>query len=91
VFVAHKGGVEWGNTYEDTKICADRIKHPWLTDRVQFARLLCEMSALGLPDGEDNWDLFNDLKENMDLTDNDIDELFERAHKVWEDAKERMT
>jgi hypothetical protein len=55
----------------------------WKNNEIQFARLLCELAALGVPDG-DTW---ADLGENMDLTPNDLDELFERAHEVWEQSK----
>jgi len=78
--VAHKDGVEWGHAHDQAKITHDLIKHPWLDDKLQFARLLCEMGDLGLPDGEDR----ADLCENMNLTDNDITELFERAREVLE-------
>ena len=55
--------------------------HPWNVDRVQFARLLCEIVATqpALDMGA--------LCEAMDLTSDDIDELFDRAHIAWEKAK----
>ena len=55
----------------------------WENNEIQFARLLCEMGAVGIPDGQ-QWD---DLCTNMDLEMKDLDELFERAHKVWEKSK----
>lgn len=56
----------------------------WLDDTIQFARLLSEMGAIGLPDG-DNWDA---LLENMDLSRPELDSLFDRAHTVFESSKE---
>lgn len=56
----------------------------WVNNEIQFARLLCELGALGVPDGS-AWD---DLMLNMDLEASDLDELFERAHEVWERSKQ---
>ena len=56
----------------------------WLDDTIQFARLLSEVGAIGLPDG-DNWDA---LLENMDLSRPELDSLFDRAHTVFESSKE---
>lgn len=53
----------------------------WDNDTVQFARLLSEIAATqDLPD-------LALLLESMDLTLNQVEELFERAHQVWENAK----
>lgn len=53
----------------------------WKDDLTQFARLLCEINAT-----QESLD-FNALMGSMDLELKDIDELFERAHKLWEEAK----
>jgi len=55
----------------------------WFDNRVQFARLLCEMVATLPMRMQDR----NALAESMDLTPDQVDELFERAHAVWEEAK----
>ena len=64
------------------------IHHPvrWESDVIQFARLLCEMGALGLPNGID-WEA---LMENMDLSKEELDSLFERAFTRWEAAKRQV-
>jgi len=58
----------------------------WKNDKVQFARLLCELSA--------NWDDDTSCKqtiravaEAMDLSVDEVNELFDRADVVWEAAK----
>jgi len=49
-------------------------------DKIQFARLLCEIVA--------TQDMQSDLLcESMDLEQNELDQLFERAHEVFEQAK----
>lgn len=53
----------------------------WNNDLVQFARLLCEIAAT------QNVDL-DLLEESMDLPFKEVDDLFERAHDVWEAVKE---
>jgi len=53
----------------------------WNNNEVQFARLLCELVAA-------NESLaIEDVARSMDLEVEDVDELFERAHKVFEEAK----
>lgn len=56
---------------------------PWHDDLVQFPRLLAEIVAT-----QDNLDV-DALCESMDLTREQLDELFERANTAWEAAKER--
>jgi hypothetical protein len=56
----------------------------WENDLVQFARLLCEIVAT-----QENLDA-EALCESMDLSLDEVDELFERAHQVWEQAKEDL-
>jgi hypothetical protein len=56
-------------------------------DVIQFARLIAEMGSVGIPDGNENWDA---LRENMDMSVEDLDSLFERAINRWDAAKERV-
>lgn len=57
----------------------------WNDDLIQFARLLSEINAVGFR--ELDW---TGLCDSMDLTHVDIDDLFDRADAVWEQAKERL-
>lgn len=52
----------------------------WDDNTIQFARLLCEIMATQNVD-------YEALCESMDLTDADINDLFDRADDVWERAK----
>ena len=56
----------------------------WENDKVQFARLLCEIIAT-----QDNLDL-QALCESMDLPLKRVQELFERAHSVFEEEKQKQ-
>ena len=58
-----------------------RVRGMWEDDCIQFARLLCELRAT-----QDNLDL-QELGDSMDLPKHRIDELFERADKVFEKYK----
>jgi hypothetical protein len=62
------------------------MKNPWKDDKIQFARLLCEIQA-NIVGSKEDWDL---LLESMDLTQEEVDSLFERAGKVWEASKVRV-
>lgn len=53
------------------------------SNEIQFARLLCELVALGEP-SQKNW---STLEAEMDLTKEQISEILERAHLVWGAAK----
>jgi hypothetical protein len=53
----------------------------WDNDLIQFARLICEINAT-----QENLDWIALLKE-MDITANELGELFDRAHEVWETFK----
>ena len=55
---------------------------PWEDNELQFARLLCELIA-------NNYD-FADTCRSMDLEEEDLHDLFERAHLVWEKAKQNL-
>lgn len=57
----------------------------WEDDSIQFPRLLSEIIAVGL--SETQWD---DLLLSMDLTSDELSELFDRAQAAWENAKERV-
>ena len=57
------------------------ISPNWNNDKVQFARLLCEIAATQELD-------VDELMESMDLSEEGIQELFDRADAVWEHAKE---
>ena len=53
----------------------------WNNDLIQFARLLCEIVAT-----QDNFDS-EPIVESMDIGPAELNELFDRAHEVWENAK----
>lgn len=57
----------------------------WERDEIQFPRLLAEIRASGL-----SLSIYADLRESMDLTNREIDELLERAEKAWELIKEGL-
>ena len=56
----------------------------WNNDLLQFARLLTELNSVDMVLSEN---AKKELMENMGLEWDDIDELFERAHNVFEDHK----
>lgn len=56
----------------------------WHDDAIQFPRLLAEIRAIGLTDEQ-----YQDLATSMDLNQERLDELLERAEIVWERIKER--
>ena len=53
----------------------------WNNDKIQFARLICEIRA-----AEEllNW---SEIRDSMDLEDEELQELFDRAEVVFEAAK----
>lgn len=55
----------------------------WEDDSIQFPRLLCEIMAT-----QDKLDI-PALAESMDLSVEDVNELFDRAHTTWERAKKQ--
>lgn len=55
----------------------------WLRDDIQFPRLISEIAANFRINGEE----YVDLKDSMSLDDTQINELFKRAEKAWEQAK----
>lgn len=60
-------------------VCGTNRK--WLDDKLQFARLICEIVAT-----QDGLNI-DTLCESMDLEPADVQELFDRADLVWEEAK----
>lgn len=56
----------------------------WENDEIQFPRLLAEIVATQDLD-------YDALCEAMDITEDDIDELFDRAQERWEQIKEEHT
>ena len=57
----------------------------WQDDKVQFARLICEIVAA------QPWEDMTFLMESMDLRQSEVEELFDRAEEVWEAAKKLHT
>ena len=57
----------------------------WGDDSVQFPRLLSEIAGT-IEATRREWDA---LCENMDITHDELEELFDRAHAAWKAAKER--
>ena len=53
----------------------------WNNDLYQFARLICEINAT-----QDNLD-WDALVREMDMDDDDLKEVFDQAHEVWETYK----
>ena len=57
--------------------------NPWTNNELQFARLLCELELANAF----NQETIDTLCVEMDLEENDIIELLERAQIVWDEAK----
>lgn len=57
----------------------------WNNNKIQFARLLAEIRAVGLSTAQ-----YMDLEDSMDLDRDEIDELLERAETEWQDIKANM-
>lgn len=56
------------------------MKDLWEDNSIQFPRLIAEIMATQELD-------FTTLCESMDLSPDDLEELFDRAHYAWERAK----
>jgi hypothetical protein len=54
----------------------------WADNRIQFPRLLAEIHAVGLVPKQ-----YAQLQQSMDLSTEEIEEIFTRAEKEWEDIK----
>lgn len=55
----------------------------WDNDKVQFARLLCEIVAANKKLS------LMEVSESMDLDVGSVHEILDRAHDVWEKSKQR--
>jgi hypothetical protein len=55
----------------------------WERDDIQFPRLLAEIVATQDID-------YTAISDSMDLSEDEINEIFERAHKAFEASKERL-
>ena len=78
------GLVECAEDYPDWFRYGDReTGEAWNDNFIQFPRLICEISAT-----QDDLDL-EELAESMDLNLRELNQLFDRAHAVWDDIKER--
>lgn len=65
---------------------ADTKPKIWDNDLIQFARLLAEINAnVAFPSTD-----LKALCESMDLPVDRVNELFDRADKVWEESKKRL-
>ncbi len=53
----------------------------WNNDLIQFARLICEIAAT-----QENFDA-NAVCSEMDIDPTELNQLFDRAHHVWEAYK----
>jgi hypothetical protein len=57
----------------------------WLDNSIQFPRLIAEINGIGLTD-----EMYDLLCESMDLTSDEVDELFERAEAEWQKIKNNV-
>jgi hypothetical protein len=73
------GSIEWC-----TENRIDWAEIPWEDDKLQFARLIWELDAAGVPQ-----ETLDQMAESMDLDPAELQELFARAIKVFEDAKSK--
>ncbi len=60
------------------------MKTLWENNKIQFARVLSEIHYNGLTDEQ-----YSKLCASMDLTSDQLDELFDRALGVWENHLEK--
>ena len=58
----------------------------WEDNSIQFPRLLAEICATVDITPKD----FEALQESMDLTEDEINELFDRAQEEWEEIKNEV-
>lgn len=54
----------------------------WLCDHLQYVRMLSELLAAGIPTN-----VCKDLQKSMDLTENEVFEIFNRAEVEWDGIK----
>lgn len=57
----------------------------WEDDQVQFIRLLAEISSTNLTS-----EIYSQLREATDLTNEEINELFDRADAAWQKYKQSL-
>ena len=58
----------------------------WNNNKIQFPRLLAEIaSSSALTD-----EVMSELRESMDLSNDEINELFDRAQNEWNRIKEEI-
>jgi len=79
--VVDVNGVTFGTVGAEADAEVEHLQDPWSDDLVQFARLIDEIRAT------QDISAWTDLCASMDLEPERVDELFDRAHKVWEKAK----
>lgn len=63
------------------------IKELWEDDAIQFPRLIAEIAATDALSSENVW---AELCDSMDLTDSELNVLFDRAEAAWEAAKKAV-
>lgn len=61
------------------------INPKWLDDSIQFPRLIAEITA-NVEISEADW---TRLCDSMDLTTDEVNELFDRAGDVWDRIKDQ--
>ena len=59
------------------------MKNLWKNDKLQFARLLCEIRA-NIKGTKKEW---KELYLSTDLSQEEVNELFDRANDFWEEEK----
>jgi hypothetical protein len=65
---------------------SEQINPLWERDDIQFPRLLAEIAATIELTGS-QW---SSLYESMDISSDDLDELFSRAQAAWEKHKQEL-
>ena len=57
----------------------------WKNNTIQFPRLLAEINGVGLTNKQ-----YKELSDSMDLSREEIDQLFDRAEESWQQIKARF-
>lgn len=75
------------------KISKDSQKN-WENNDIQFPRVLAELGALGVLDDTIHTDqgfltIRQALASEMDVTENELNEVLDRAEAVWQSIKEK--
>ena len=73
---------------EDGQVTFEEVANAnlWANDGIQFTRMLAEIRAVGLTDGQ-----YEGLADSMELDRAEIDALLARAEVEWEAIKERVS